>query len=117
MIRLLRRRPAIATVPTIDEGKPPEPALQREVLKNQNRTAEMWSDTERDIVVANIVNEGEEIRDTWRQIAVLAVLALVLLLAGIVYTNRNTQHDRLLAQERAAGAEMPYAPQAVSPNR
>src|SRR6266480_3507838 len=102
MLRLLRRTPAIATTPTIEEGRPAEPGLQRQVLKNQHETAEMWSDTERDIAIANIVNEREEIRETRREIVVIAILAIILFVFGSIYTYRSTQHDRLLAQERSA---------------
>src|SRR5688500_16119488 len=62
MLRLIRRRPAIATEPTIEDGRPAEPALQRQVLKNQSQTAAMWDETERDIASANIVHEREEVR-------------------------------------------------------
>src|SRR5687767_824040 len=117
MLRLIRRRPAIATEPTIDDGRPAEPALQRQVMKNQSQTAAMWDETERDIAIANIVHEREEVRATHWQILALAVLAVILLVAGSFYTFRNRQHDQLLAQERSAAIEKPYAPESVVPNR
>lgn len=117
MLRLIRRRPAVATVPTIDDGRAPEPAVQQQVMENQNRAAALWNETERDIAIANIVNEREEIRETRWQMVVLALLAVILLVAGSIYTYNNVQRDRLYAQERNAAIEKPYTPEAIVPTR
>ncbi len=117
MLRLIRRRPAIATTPTIDDGRPAEPAVQRQVFKNQSKSAALWDETNRDLAVANIVHEREEIRAAHWQILAAVVLAIVVLAAGVFYTFRNVEHDRLLAQERGSAIVTTYAPGSAVPSR
>ena len=116
MLRLIRRRPAVATAPTIDNGRSAEPAVQNQVFRNQSKSAALWDETNRDLAVANIVHEREEIRAAHWQILIAAVLAIILLVGGSFYTYRNMQHDRLLAQERGSAVGTSYAPNSAVPS-
>lgn len=105
--------PSISEGPTINNGAPPNPALQARVTSNQVHSQLAWNDTAQDIVVNNIINENQGRRDSRRELVVLLCLALVLLIAGSIYTYRNLNQDRFVASERAAAISTPYRPETV----
>jgi hypothetical protein len=105
--------PTISEVPTITDGTPPEPEMQSRVVSNQVRSARDWNDAAQDIVINNIVNEKQDIRDSRRQILVLAALALVLLVLGSIYTYRNYIQDRFIEREQIEASNTPYRPETI----
>lgn len=107
------RPPAVAQVPSIDDGQPPDPAVQARVVSNQVRAARDWNDTAQDIVVSNIINENQEKRDSRRELLVLAILVIILLIVGTAYTYRNYTQDRFIAQQQREAANTPYRPETV----
>ena len=111
-MRVMRRQPVISQVPTLD-GAPPPLDVQEKVVNNQVHSSRAWNDTAQDIVLNNIINENEEVRDTrWKIIAgVLVVLALFFY--GSWWTYNAYAHDRFVAQERAAGEKTPYTPETI----
>jgi hypothetical protein len=105
--------PAVAQVPTITDGAPPDPDIQARVVSNQVRSARDWNDTAQDIVINNIVNENQNVRDSRREILVLAILVLVLLVAGSFYAYRNYIQDSFVEQQRVEATNTPYRPETI----
>jgi hypothetical protein len=83
------------------------------MVSNQVRAARDWNETAEDIVVNNIINENQGVRDSRRELLVLVCLVLVLLVAGSIYTYRAYTNDRFVAQERAEADNTPYRPGTV----
>jgi hypothetical protein len=111
--RPLPHPPAANEVPSIDDGEPPDPEIQRRMVSNQVHAAQAWNDTAQDIVINNIVNENAERRESRRELIVLACLVLILLIVGSVYTYQVRTQDRFIANEREAGANTPYRPETI----
>ncbi len=97
-----------------EEAIPPvDPAVQDRAAANQARAAAAWTDTARDMTIGNIVRARETAREVRVQILAAVALALVLLAIGLIWTVNVTRHDRLVAQETAAGQQTPYTPETV----
>jgi hypothetical protein len=114
-MRPSRRASAAAKMPTISDGQPPDPEIQQQVLQNQARTAAQWNDTARDMVISNIVNERERVRETRWELITLAVLGVILLVLGSIYTYNNYVRDRFVEDQRAAAESTPYRPETTRP--
>ena len=105
--------PAVTQTPTITSGEEPPVEIQARMVSNQVRSARDWNDTAQDLVINNIINENQDVRDSRRELLILACLVLVLLVAGSIYTYRTYASDQFIAQERAQGTETPYRPETV----
>jgi hypothetical protein len=105
--------PAVSEVPTITDGEPPDRDVQARVVSNQVRAARDWSDTAQDLVINNIVNENQGIRESRREILVLAGLVLVLLILGSIYTYRNYVQDNFAERESIEASNTPYRPETI----
>lgn len=105
--------PAVSEVPTITDGEPPDPGVQSRVVSNQVRSARDWNDTAQDIVINNIVNENQSVRDSRRELLLLAVLVLVLLIAGSVYAYRAYDQNEFIERERIEANNTPYRPETI----
>jgi hypothetical protein len=112
-MRLFRNAPAVGQVPTLSDGYPPDPDIQEQVVSNQVRAANQWEDTERDMVISDIINERDARDDSRRQALVLALVTLFLLIAGIAWTYNSIQHDRMVNTQRAAAVQTPYTPETI----
>jgi hypothetical protein len=111
-MRRMRSQPAISQVPTLD-GDPPSLEVQEKVVDNQVQSSRAWNDTAQDIVLNNIINENEEVRDTRWQIIAVVMVVLALFLYGSWWTYNAYAHDRFVAHERAAGERTPYTPETI----
>ena len=106
--------PQTATeVPTVTDGVPPDPDVQARVVSNQVRAARDWNETAQDLVINNIVNENQEVRESRQQVLVLALVVLVLLVVGSVYAYRTYSHDRFVEQQRTEATNTPYRPETI----
>ena len=112
-MRLFRNAPAVGQVPTLSDGFPPDLDIQEQVVSNQVRAAAQWNDTERDMVMSDIINERDAERESRRQALVLALVTLLLFVMGLAWTYNSVQHDRLVASEKAAAVQTPYTPETI----
>jgi hypothetical protein len=112
-MRKYPRAPTVGQVPTLSDGLPPDLDIQEQVVSNQVRAAGQWDDTAQDMVLSDIINEREEVREIRWETLAIAVVTLVLLIAGIIWTYNSVQQDRLLASEKAAGTRTPYTPETI----
>jgi hypothetical protein len=112
-MRLFRNAPAVGQVPTVSDGYPPDLDIQEQVVSNQVRAAAQWDDTERDMVLSDIINERDAKEDSRRQALILALVTLFLFIVGLAWTYNSIQHDRLVNSQRAAATQTPYTPETI----
>lgn len=82
--------------------------LNEQILTHQMRAAAQWETTADDLLRNDHVRARDAAEQTRRSIVVVSVLAVLLFVAGMIWTAQNVRHDRFIDQERAAAAPLPY---------
>lgn len=96
----------------IREPDPPgEVGAEKQAADNRARAEAAWSETARDMAISDILLSGENRREVRAEILIVVALALVLLVAGLIWSRNVRNHERLVAQETAAGQRTPYVPE------
>lgn len=87
-----------------------EPAVGHQVLLNQARTAEQWSETAEDMAINRLVRHRDDVRLAHVSIVLAALVVLCIFVLGFLWTRSEMQRDGMLAAERARSQQVYSAP-------